>query len=42
MVEACRAQGRYLEELVADRDPFWPAQVMILGVIVLYVALPES
>jgi len=42
MAKACRAQGRYLEELVADRDPFWPAQVTILGAIVLYVALPEK
>jgi len=42
MVEACRAQSRHLEQFVADRDPFWPAQLTILGAIVLYIALPEK
>ncbi len=42
LVRACREEGKHLGELVAERDPFWPAQVTILAAIVLYVTLPEK
>jgi uncharacterized membrane protein len=42
LVHSLVALGEHEAELVAHRDPFWPAQLTAVGAIVLYLALPEK
>ncbi|HET8672625.1 MAG TPA: hypothetical protein VFL87_03255 [Thermoleophilaceae bacterium] len=35
-------QGEHAGEVLAHRDPFWPAQVTTVAAIALYLALPEK